>query len=217
MACVVIATCAASIRASIGACRGRMRKSRLGPGIILWNMANAWDYNTDYDTPESFPYFVAYRDSQHRVLTAARLGVWDHGACTRTTPAQLRTWYISGHWKERVAAYDAHMDVLQQEERECIRRKTVAELEHEHKAILAMQTEIVSREMAKLASEVQGMPDSRSLSVYELRAMAEGLIKNSRLVAGEATERIESTVDLSKLTDEELAAYGALLSKARGA
>jgi hypothetical protein len=179
-------------------------------------MANAWEFDEQYDTPESFPYFRAYRDSQHRVMQAARLAVWDHGTCTRATPEQLRRWYVTGHWKERVAAYDAHMDAIYQDERECLRRKSAADLEQEHKAILAMQTEIVTLEMAKLASEVQGMPDTRALSVYQLRAMAEGLIKTSRLVAGEATERIESTVDLSKLTDEELEAYCKLLDKARG-
>jgi len=155
------------------------------------------------DTPESWPYFKAYRDARgSRALGRIRFSVWDRGArvtATAPTMATMAEWYRRGRWAERAAAWDAHLDEITREEREIAARLTVADMEARHRQIFALQTHIITRELEKLAGEVER--EDPILKPQHLVQAINSLVKEERLHYGKATERVEG---IERLTDAEL-------------
>jgi len=170
-----------------------------------------WDYNPELDTPESFPYFKAYRNAKgSRSLQRVRFSVWERGARPGVAPTmeKMAEWYKAGKWSERAAAWDGYLDQIHQEERECLERQTAEEMALRHRRILGLQTHVVEREWEKLAGDVER--EDNILKPRELVSATDSLIKNERLHHGEATERVEG---LGSLTDQDLELMESLLAK----
>jgi hypothetical protein len=127
---------------------------------------------------------------------------------------KIYDWANTFAWRERVLAWDRHVDGLRQAEREEVLAQNARDVAAQHMAILGSAKSLASRELAKLnkLSEDSGdMPGPFTLS--QVTRLTDTAIKLDRLVRGESTEHVKTTIDLSKLTDEELDQYEKLLQK----
>lgn len=99
------------------------------------------------------------------------------------------------------------------EETESIVRRTAEE--RATKALLTLERmhAILDHEVLKLHAQSVGtaLPVMNAAQMVKL---AESAIKLERLVRGDTTENVGNTLDLTQLTDEELAALDALSRKA---
>jgi hypothetical protein len=160
------------------------------------------------DTEESWPAFCEYRDMRTRRLRCT----------TKATLEQVRKWYHEHNWKERVAAYDAHLDEVMLKERDEVLRQATRDVSAEHMEMLASAREICQLELARIATLTR---DSRGanavLKTPELIKLMHEVVKLDRLVRDQTTENVGSGIDLSKLSEEELEIYAKLVEKASAA
>lgn len=147
-----------------------------------------------YEDDAAWTAFEAYRD-QTRPRKLIRPGA---GAT-----ADLSRWYRENRWPERVAAYDMHMDEILLSEREALTRQAAKEIATEHMGILRDARDLVAREMAKLLATSE-KSEIETLKPREVVAMVDAVIKFDRLIHDQATERVDTKVDLSGLGVEDL-------------
>lgn len=166
-------------------------------------MAELW-HRQPVDTDESWPEFVRFRDEYPRrtLLRARPCGL-----------EKLRNWYAEHSWKDRVAAYDAHMDAIRLEERAEALRRNVKASDEEVLTVLEDWFEIWRLETEKVLAAVRGsdMPMTDKISV--LVKMGDSLMKGLRLFRGQSTENVAVTYDFSKLSDDEKRKFRELLIK----
>lgn len=157
------------------------------------------------DTNESWEAFVEYRDMRNRRLRRV----------TKAPVAQVQQWYREHGWRERIAAYDSHLDGIIRAEREEVLRQATREVAAEHMEILASAREVCALEFARIASLTRESRGANAvLKTPELIKLLHETVKLDRLVRNESTENVSTGIDLSKLTEEELETYGRLLDKA---
>jgi len=170
-----------------------------------------WD-RQPFDTDETFKWFVAYRDAKPpRSLSRIKVP----GTVTPMLQTKLQ-WYNDGHWRDRAVAWDEHCDALRQEERqETLRIGARAAAEKE--ALLAdTALDLALNEVDKIHStSIEGPMELDPRRVAATMATAERAVKVSRLVRGEATEKVDTGPDYSALSVEELRQLKALRDKAR--
>ena len=124
----------------------------------------------------------------------------------------LRQWSTDHDWLRRAAAYDRHVDAMIQTEKQNVLKNTEADRTARQLAVLLDAQDLAAGELRKLlaaAAENEGIGLLKPTDVVKLMQLA---ITSSRLIRGEATERVE-VQDLSKLTDAELTALEALEEK----
>jgi len=124
----------------------------------------------------------------------------------------LKQWSRKWNWRERVAAWDDEMDRQTREEL----AKGITEMRKNHVGIAKAM-------LVKALQALQKLP-AEELSPRDVATMVDVAAKLERLSRGEATERTEgkqtiagevsfSAIDLSKVSDEELAALDAITGK----
>lgn len=156
--------------------------------VILWERQTC-------DDDESWKAFVTYRDQ----LPPRRLIGYGKGVSNNT----LSKWYRDNGWRERVAAYDNHLDEIQRDEREKAVRQRASLVAAQQADLLTDAREILTRELEKLLSNSREIEGS-VLQPREIIRLLEQSIKLDRLIHGETTENNGPQVDLSKLSTEEL-------------
>lgn len=161
-------------------------------------MSELWE-KQEYETAEEFKAFQFFRDQ----IPPRRQMPTTHAPL-----AELHRWSMRNHWKVRVTAMDAYLDKAMLEEKEAVFRQTSKEVAVEHMTILARSRNIVLRELNEMMTRAPG-----TLRMADLNKLIENTIKYDRLVRGEATE-VVATVDLSRMTPEELDMYEKLTEKA---
>jgi hypothetical protein len=163
-----------------------------------------WLFDPNLDTPESWRFFIAYRDATVRKLGVIRYSAWDKFGARPDVPTmeQLRQWYTHGRWKDRAVAYDAHMDEVAQEQREITVRQTAEEAAEGQKEVLQMAMAVLQREFAKLLADTE--LEHKQLRPADLVRLGDFAIKAQRLIHGETTEKVE-TVDYSSLSEQDFA------------
>lgn len=160
-----------------------------------------------YDTEESWPEFVAYRDSPRpRKAYSYRPG--------KRNPIQVAQWIERHFWRERVAEYDRHLDAIELAEREALLAQSAREIAAQHMSLLHDARNVLSAELSKLLATVRAS-NLEVMKPRDLRALLETTVKLDRLVRGEVTERVEESTDLSHLSDEDLAKLESLLTKGK--
>lgn len=173
---------------------------------------HSWDRQS-FDTDETFRWYQAYRDAvPPRQL--GRLRVPGHV----TPPLQvLLGWYNDGAWRDRAAAWDAHLDQIRQGEREQFARQQAGDVNARHRALAHELLELVEREVDKFLRTSMSS-EAEVLRPQELNRMIENAIKLGRLLQGESTESVEqrAAVDISGLDDEDLRTLRRLKEKAEG-
>ena len=159
------------------------------------------------DTDESWQAFVEYRDMR----IPRRLK-----STTKVPVADVYKLYKDHGWRDRVGAYDAHLDELIREEREAVLKQEAREIAAEHMSLLASARSICATEWARidtLTRESRGA--NVNLKTSELIKLTELTVKMDRLVRDQTTVNVAAGIDLSKLTDEELVIYEKLVDKAQ--
>lgn len=157
------------------------------------------------ETDEQWLAFQAYRDSgpQRSIVRSA----------TKAT-ATISEWYRRFRWNERTLAYDRHLDTIVREERETLLAQQARDIAADHMALLADAKDFVAREVKKYA-DMSKETDMPTLPVNAVAKLLEATVKLDRLIRGESTEKVEeSSIDLSKLSPEELEQLAALYAKA---
>lgn len=148
--------------------------------------------------------FTFYRENRPKTLeaTAKELGI---------PLSTLYGWSSDLMWRERVAAYDRHIDRARVRAAE-----TAAQRQgRTHARLLGKARRILDHEIAERLKDIEaGHHERMKDSTYRL--MLETVVKLERLVAGESTERVDDArkVDFSKLSTEELEQYAQLHRKA---
>ena len=168
-----------------------------------------WD-RQPFDSDESFMWFVAYRD----MIPPRRLSKVARSVPGKVCPPlqALLNLYNEGHWSDRAAAWDQHLDTIRQEEHEAA-VKSAAQQEQE---VLADLHELVAREVDKtLRTSIANDAELDAGNVMKTAATVERLIKTSRLVRGETTEKVGQSIDLSGMPIEEIRAFRARVEQAR--
>lgn len=167
-------------------------------------MCEPWE-RQDYDTEESWPLFVAYRDQ-----TRPRRGVLSAFRGRPVDPVKVARWYREFFWKERAAAYDDHLDEIRRAEIEAMHAEQAREVAAKHMALLADAREVSARELQKLLARAQES-QLEILKPRDLIRLMETTVRFDRLVRGESTDNIDTGPDLSHVDDERLAEIERLL------
>lgn len=166
------------------------------------------------DTEDSWPAFVAYRDAlpPRKLLRPGSAGAKGITAPT----SQIATWYKEHSWRERVAAYDSHLDAIRREEREGLLAVSERDSCAAHMSMLADARELVSRELSYLVESARKTDMPGLLKPGDLNKMLDSVVRLERLLRGQATDRTENgpTLDYSKLSLDELRTLEALQRKA---
>jgi len=157
-----------------------------------------------FDTEESWLAFTRYRD-MHKPRNQKKI----LGYATAT----ISGWYRDFAWRERCEAFDRWQDRLFLDERAARIKQTAAEVAEEHKEILQDARELAMRELEKYLEVSRANGGIGLIKVGDLTKLWETVIKFDRLVRGESTETVETKVDLSALTVEELRKMRDLQSK----
>jgi hypothetical protein len=165
-----------------------------------------WEFDEKLDTPESWIFFRAYRDSKgSRALSRIRHQGWSNGARVGVpTLDQLLTWYKAGNWAKRAMKWDAHIDSICTEERELIAKRTAAEAELDHKRLLDTLGQTAQIEADKALGQAASKDES-TISIGALTKLTDTVIKGERLIHGQVTERKEQKIDVDALSPEERA------------
>jgi hypothetical protein len=161
-------------------------------------VSNPWD-RQPYDTDESWEVFQAFRDARPR----RALIVFLKGR--RVDPIKVRDWMAAHYWAQRAALWDEHLDGVRQDTIRSLLEQRTEEISAEHMEITALGRSVVRREMEKLLSDVEAGAHS-TLRPGDLIRLTEAIVKLDRLMRGESTEKVDTHIDLSGASSEELAA-----------
>lgn len=132
----------------------------------------------------------------------------------RHSTSELSKLYNDMHWRERVLAYDRHVQRQRQEEREALLKQDERERVAKAQAVLETMGDTVSREMAKLLRESEGTEMFGLVKPGDLVKFVDRWITLQRLIHGESTENVAvSDPRLEKLTPDELRELARLHAK----
>lgn len=156
-----------------------------------------WDFLEGVETAEQYDAFATYRDMgpRRRLTRVAQLHGLPYGS--------VQHWSQVCSWGARVADYD----LAQTQEREvalAARRTQINASWADRRAQLLEQLE----EIAFLGADqlLANLKNRRQvLRPNELRLITETIAKYQNLANGEATERVDLGLDMSKLSDTQLA------------
>ncbi len=168
-------------------------------------LKDPWE-RQDAESEEAWLAFRAYRDmipEERRITHAA----------ARSTPT-LSKWYRDHSWEERCRGFDAKFDAINVEERERMYRRKAKEIAIDHMCMLADARELVKRELTKLLETSRESKMHGLIKPRELQGLFDMVVKLDRLVRGETTENIGTTLDYSGLSPDELDTLNVLLEKA---
>lgn len=149
------------------------------------------------DTEESWVAFQYFRDMRApRSLYIAPNNI-------RLPHEKVRRWYNEHDWKARVDAFDNHLADVRQAEVEALIKQSANEVTAEHMATLSRARELCAREVQKWL-DMSRDSEVTALRPRELTSLLETVIKYDRLLRDQTTEKTETSLDLSKLSIEEL-------------
>lgn len=164
-----------------------------------------WERQPEEPEP-AFLLFQRYRDRRPprgRVYEATK------GAAGHVETLRL---FQDWHWKERAAAWDAHIEAIRLHEVEEVARVDARDRAKEHLLLTNDLLQLALREARKWLRAAEES-DMTLIKPADLIKLTDLVVKLERLIKGQPTERVEHGRDLSHLTDDELEQVEALLSK----
>ena len=128
----------------------------------------------------------------------------------------LRKWASDCAWRERVFAYDRHIDAIRCRAVEDALSESSRDVANRHAAVLR-DAQVAAASVVK--GWLERLADGDRLEGWtpnDVRGMLKDLIQLERLVRGEATERVEHGVafDLSRLSVDEIETMRVIEAKA---
>lgn len=166
---------------------------------------NPWE-RQDGESSQAYQAFLIYRDlGPGRTFAAV-------AEKSKKCDSLIRKWKRRWNWRERADAWDVEMDRQTCEEL----RKGIAKMRKEH-------TGIAKAMLVKSLKALQRIPEDE-LTPRDITTMVDVASKLERISRGEATERTEgrqtvagevslSSIDLSKVSDDELETLDAITGK----
>lgn len=127
--------------------------------------------------------------------------------------SQMFRWHKEWAWPIRARAYDNHLSAFAVKCKEAEIAKSSKTIAAEHMSILSDMRTVLQQECAKLLEQSTSSAGQTIMKHSDMSKMLDTVFKLDRLVRGESTEKIE-TVDMSDMTDEELAQFIELSKKA---
>lgn len=168
-----------------------------------------WDFQPGIDTPDSWPIFTWYMQlAPPRRLKPVALAFG-------LTVQQLNRWAAHSLWVERANAWDRHLAKMRNAAAEDLYGQDGKAVAQAYLETVRTQKAVLDDQLDKLVRECAESPERRVLKPNEIVRLSVETLRAERLLRGQATEIIGEELDLSQLSDEELAAYEALHAKAR--
>lgn len=125
----------------------------------------------------------------------------------------LQRWASEWRWRERALAYDRHIDAQVVEERASVLKQNEEHRVAKQLSILLDAEDLAGSELRKLLAAASQGEGVGLLKPSDVVKILETSIKYQRLIRGEATERVETAQDLSRLSIQELELLKALEEK----
>lgn len=167
-----------------------------------------WDFQPGVDTPETWPVFAWYLQlPAPRRLKAVALAFG-------LNVATVSNWAKRDLWVERALHWDKRMLQTRQAALESLYAQDGKTVAQAYLETVRCQKAVLDDQLDKLLAECVNS-DTRRLRPNDLVRLSVETLRAERLLRGQATEIVAEELDLSQLSDEELAAYEALTSKAR--
>lgn len=166
--------------------------------------ARYWDHLPDFETAEQFYAFAYYRDlgpTQRTYAQVARAFSLGYGTVVNWAKDKL--------WTDRVADYDRAQIAEREALVEAKAKTNNLAWAEQRAALLETAKTLTETSLEALLRKVHR--GDRELRPNEIRLMLETLIKWQNLSHGDATEKVDVSHDMSKLSDEDIA----ILEKAR--
>jgi hypothetical protein len=177
------------------------------PGVSIGQPA-PWDFQPGIDTADSWPIFAWYLQlAPPRRLKPVALQF-------QLSVPTVSRWAAHGLWQERARAWDQHLTRMRHAAQEEIYGQEGKDVAKAYLDTIRAQKAVLDDQVDKLMQECIESP-TRRLRPNEIVRLSVETLRAERLLRGQATEIVGEELDLSQLTDEELAAYEALTSKAR--
>jgi len=168
----------------------------------------AWEFQPGIDTDDSFAVF-----SYWLVLPPPRDLRIAARACQRT-PQQVSRWANADLWRERAQEYDKLLNDSRRAELEKLYKQDGAAVALEWLEPITTAKGFIKEQLEKFQIEGSDREGVR-IKPNELSRLFQVVFQAERLLRGQATEITSDELDLSKLTDEELAEYDRMVRKAR--
>lgn len=174
-------------------------------GIVSPMVRQVWDHQPEEgETDAPYAAFRKYLEMprpRNMSELARRLGY---------VPDTLHHWSADFCWTDRANEYDLHLDQVGQAAVE----DEVKAMNRENARVARLAVQVAAKALEGYANDLTNEVASRPVTPQAAaRLMREGALL-LRLTLGEVTERVEGTVDLSKLSDVELKQLDGLVSKA---
>jgi len=158
-----------------------------------------WEYIDGLETPDQYQAFEYYRDRDPRMRSLA-----DTARGTGVGYAAILRWAHENFWEGRAQDYDTHR--IEQRTLERTRAELVVDRNWAER-----RADILSNlEALALAGASQLLHDLQTrrtrLRPNELKQITDILLRFGNLANGDATEKVDTHVDMSDLSDEQLQA-----------
>lgn len=170
-----------------------------------------WEYQPGIDNDRSyqaFTWFLTLPPPRRVSLLAGQFQV---------SVVALGRWASQGYWYDRARAYDDDLARQRKSELDRVYQQSGADVAKQQLELVAIKNAIVGDQLDKLYRECIDRPESTRLKPVDIVRLRAEAFREERLVRGQPTDIIESEIDLSRLTDDELRAYEALVRKAHRA
>ncbi len=169
-----------------------------------------WDFQGfagGLDTNDSWPAFRFYLTLPHpRRLQDVRTAY-------QISSGTLSRWAKQGAWHARALLYDERVAAEREEVLAVVREKSNDDSAKEWLRLSELGKKVLETELLKMLNRAQENPFT-TFKPNELARLTEVINKVENLARGKPTEIQESSMDLSSLSDAELAAWEELHKKA---
>lgn len=168
------------------------------------------------ETDQGWAYFLHFRNMAYPDGPLGRFQareIKSMALALGVSPETLYTYSGAFLWADRAGAYDRAIDAA----KVAADQSEVVRMRSRHVRLLEKARLVAESELDKMARR-SANPDVSVVSAKEVKDLLEFVIKTERLMAGEATERVDvnGAWDLDKLTLEELEALEAIRNRASG-
>jgi len=162
-----------------------------------------WDRQPT-EPDDAWEAFKKYRSQQHPRHAAKVYGY---------PVADRARWFVDYHWTDRCKAYDLYLEGVYHDEFEARFRDGARAMAEAHLAMLKDARELAAMELEKMRRVSEESEQYGVMKAGELIKLLEASIKLERLVRGESTENVQQSMDLSKLSVDELKLWNDLQEK----
>jgi hypothetical protein len=182
--------------------------------VVQIHAPKPWEFQPGIDTYDSYAAFIVYLDCCERHIPGSRR-LRCVSQITHTPLSTIRTWSKADLWVERATERMLRVFGIRENAIEDEYTKEGKKVAQEWLETVRLQKAVVDDQTEKLLSRCLEQGEGTHLRTIDLIRLSKETLHSERLLRGQATEIVGEELDLSKLTDEQLAAYEALTRLAK--